>query len=96
MGTEKQAFEGLWALEVILRVTSIIGMCSTQPHPLPVTAKQITRPSMGTWLTLCMALADLPYTGKTFRSLVSSLMPDSAIRTDVQEQVSPATLSGHA
>lgn len=87
MGTEKQAFEGLWALEVILRVTSIIGMCSTQPHPLPVTAKQIARPSMGTWLTLCTALADLPYTGKTFRSLVSSLMPDSAIRTDMQEQV---------
>ena len=87
IGTDWQAIEGLRALEAILRFVAILGLSSTPPFPFPAVAKQIIRPSMGTWLTICGTLAEAAGAGKTFLRLASCVMPDRQERREVQAQV---------
>ncbi|WP_405473944.1 PleD family two-component system response regulator [Streptomyces canus] len=85
---DKKLTEGLHTLESILRLTAIIGLASTTPFPLPgITIDRLATPSMGTWLTVCTALADSPSSSDSFKRLFSYIMPDSQTRQIVQEFV---------
>ena len=85
VGTEWQCTEGLRTLEAILRFTAILGLCTTSPFPLPGASKQVARPSMGTWFSICGAVAGVPDASKTFLRLLSCLMPDRRYRAQVQD-----------
>jgi CheY-like chemotaxis protein len=87
IGTEWQAIEGLRALEAILRFTAIIGLSAAAPFPLGRLSRQIMRPSMGTWLSLCRALDEASDAGSAFSHLHSSLVPDRKHGSLVQDQV---------
>jgi CheY-like chemotaxis protein len=87
VGTEWQAIEGLRALEAILRLTAILGLSTAAPFALGDVSRQIMRPSMGTWLSLCRALDEASDAGSAFSHLHSSLVPDRKHGSLVQDQV---------
>lgn len=69
------------------RLTAIIGLSTATPFPLGDISRQIIRPSMGTWLSLCRALGEASDAGSTFSHLHSSLVPDRKHSSLVQDQV---------
>lgn len=72
---DRQVSAGLAALEAVLRFTAVIGLATTPPAPLTgVTASQLARPSMGTWLTVCTRLAHLAGAGTEFAHLLTCLI----------------------
>jgi DNA-binding response OmpR family regulator len=77
LDVERQVSAGLAALEAVLRFASVVGLATTSPAPLGgVTAPQLARPSMGTWLTVCMRLRTRADAGGEFTRLLSCLVPD--------------------
>jgi DNA-binding response OmpR family regulator len=93
---EKRAAEGIRTLETVLRFIAILGLCTTPPRLLHGMRQQIARPTMGTWLTLCMSVAKASEAGKTFLNLSSCLMPDRVTRSQVQEQVKIRNAMAHS
>ncbi|MFD7411632.1 PleD family two-component system response regulator [Kitasatospora purpeofusca] len=85
---DKQLTEGLHTLEAVLRLAALIGLASTPPFALPgITLDRLAAPSMGTWLTLCTALANSPAPSGSFQRLFACLAPDSQGRQAIQEFV---------
>jgi CheY-like chemotaxis protein len=82
---DKKLIEGLHTLEAILRFAAVIGLASTPPTPLKgITAEQLVAPSMGTWFTLCTALAKAPNAGEDFTRTLSWLVPEPSDHQRVQ------------
>jgi DNA-binding response OmpR family regulator len=76
---DRQVSAGLAALEAVLRFAAVVGLATTAPAPLAgVTAAQLARPSMGTWLTVCMRLRTLASAGDEFTRLLACLIPGGA------------------
>ncbi|GAB3147469.1 hypothetical protein GCM10027290_30790 [Micromonospora sonneratiae] len=76
---DRQVNAGLAALEAVLRFAAVVGLATTPPAPLPgVSALQLARPSMGTWLTVCTRLRTLAGAGGDFSRLLTCLIPGSA------------------
>lgn len=81
--------EGLHTLEAIFRFAAIVGLSSTPPTQLRgITQAQMAAPSMGTWFSLCAALADAPDAGESFSLLLSCLAPERSDRAAVQRLIS--------
>ncbi|MEU4594241.1 response regulator [Micromonospora aurantiaca (nom. illeg.)] len=73
---DRQVNVGLAALEAVLRFAAMVGLATTPPAPLSgVTAAQLARPSMGTWLTVCTRLLNLAGAGSEFTRLLACLIP---------------------
>ncbi|SDD55485.1 Response regulator receiver domain-containing protein [Actinokineospora iranica] len=85
---DKKLLEGLLAVEEILRFGSIIGLSSTEPVPLRgINRQQISSLSMGTWLDLCIALANIPTADVSFTQFWSWLAPKKSDRDLVRSLV---------
>ncbi|MGW1635604.1 response regulator transcription factor [Streptomyces lavendulae] len=85
---DKKLLEGLHTLESILRFAAVIGLGTTPPSPLKgLTADQLAAPSMGTWFTLCTALAKLPEAGADFTRTLSWLVPEPSDHQLVQSLI---------
>ncbi|MFI2187609.1 PleD family two-component system response regulator [Streptomyces sioyaensis] len=82
---DKRVLEGLHTLESVLRFTATLGLSSTPPAPLRgIGPDQLAAPSMGTWFTLCTALAALPDAGNDFARMLSWLVPERSDHQLVQ------------
>jgi hypothetical protein len=79
---------GLVALEAVLRFAAVLGLATTSPTPMTgVTAAQLARPSMGTWLTVCMQLRTVADAGDEFTRLFACLIPSGTTQR-VQDLIS--------
>jgi DNA-binding response OmpR family regulator len=73
---DRQVRTGLAALEAVLRFAALVGLATTPPVPLAgLTAPQLARPSMGTWLTVCTRLRAVAGAGDEFTRLLACLIP---------------------
>lgn len=86
---EKQVSEGLHVMESILRFTAALGWSAIPATPLRgVAPAQLAKPTMGTWLTICAALADTGSHTPAFIPMFSWLAPDTGDRQHIQSLVS--------
>jgi hypothetical protein len=84
---DRQVSAGLAALEAVLRFAAVVGLATTPAVPLAgVTAAQLARPSMGTWLTVCTRLQAVAGAGDEFTGLLACLIPGGAA-TRVQDLI---------
>ena len=84
---DRQVNTGLAALEAVLRFAAVVGLSTTPPTRLAgLTATQLARPSLGTWLTVCTLLRAAASSGGEFTRLLACLIPDRATQ-HVQELV---------
>ncbi|MGW1362166.1 response regulator transcription factor [Streptomyces chartreusis] len=93
---DKKLIEGLHTLEAILRFAAAIGLASTPPTPLKgITAEQLAAPSMGTWFTLCTALAKASNAGQDFTRTLSWLLPESSDHQGLQTLIALRNAIAH-
>jgi CheY-like chemotaxis protein len=82
---DKEVTEGLHTLEAIFRFAAALGLSHPAPTPLAgITAREISRPSMGTWYTLCSSLSQIVDSSTHFGRILSALIPESGDRQAVQ------------
>ncbi|MFJ9782532.1 PleD family two-component system response regulator [Amycolatopsis sp. NPDC101161] len=73
--SDKKTLEGLLVVEEILRFCAILGLSAMEPTPLRgISRQQIASLSMGTWLDLCIALANIPAADINFTEVWSWLV----------------------
>jgi CheY-like chemotaxis protein len=85
---DKKLSEGLHTLEEILRFGAIIGLSSMAPTPLRGIARpSLSALSMGTWLDLCIALANHPDADVSFTRYWNWLAPKRSDRDLIRDLV---------
>lgn len=85
---DNRVWEGLHALESVLRFAATLGLSSTPPAPLKgITPDRLAAPSMGTWFDVCTALMALPDAGNDFTRMFSWLAPERSDKQPVQELI---------
>lgn len=94
--TDKRILEGLHTLESVFRFAAVLGMSSTPPSPLRgVTPDRLAAPSMGTWFSICTALAGLSGAGDDFTRMFSWLVPERSDHESVQAFISVRNALAH-
>ncbi|WP_406400709.1 response regulator [Streptomyces sp. NBC_00879] len=93
---DKRVAEGLHTLESVFRFAAVLGMSSTPPSPLGgVTPDRLAAPSMGTWFSVCTALASIPGAGDDFTRMFSWLAPERSDHQSVQAFISVRNALAH-